>query len=577
MIDAVLSKRFSNKLIVATNLGFDFNALFYKTKYWSKFKILYSGSKLLCATYEIDEDHKITFLDTGNYLQLSVEQMGKILKIPKLSKPVCLGKKPKTQLELDRLVAYNRRDCEISKKFLELIQTTVNLQGGQLKITIASCAMDLYRRKYHRFIMKHETVILKDDDFYEYLFDAYYGGRTEAFSRGMIRPRYKDDKTFVPYDIIDKIKNNNFISKRVIEYPKVFDINSLYPFAMKDNSYPHPHTIRKVEEPSLKDIDYYLKFKGVMTVKIKSPKYMKYPYLPHKYKTDNGIKLVFPLGVWSGVYTNFEIKRAIELGYEVLEIKKSYIYRGAFDPFSLYVRDLYALRLKYKSQGSPLELGIKLLLNSLYGKFASRHVSETNFIDVRTMDDEEENRFMCQSNPNIVMSDENIGIETTTSTCESSFVFPILSIYTTAYSRDLLYRYLTENGNDALYCDTDSLLTYKSIKTGDRLGEMKVEYDVLKGVVIKPKMYMYHTPKKIVSRMKGVSKVDYTKFMRALEGKKVSYMKFTKTKESIRRKMIPNTIINMEKSIDLEDNKRVWKRPFSSLELQESEPLVINE
>jgi hypothetical protein len=33
----------------------------------------------------------------------------------------------------------------------------------------------------------------------------------------------------------------------------------------------------------------------------------------------------------------------------------------------------------------------------------------------------------------------------------------------------------------------------------------------------------------------------------------------------------------MDKNIDLEDNKRVWSKPFSMFELQDSTPLIIDD
>jgi hypothetical protein len=216
---------------------------------------------------------------------------------------------------------------------------------------------------------------------------------------------------------------------------------------------------------------------------------MRYPYLPHKYKTNTGIKLVFPLGRWRGFYTHFELNKALSLGYEIEEIKQCYIYKNSFFPFRQFVDDLYNLRMKFKKEGSPMELGVKLLLNSLYGKTASRHVSEVDFIDLDNMTKDEVERFMFESGRIIEMKNDKLGIETTKGECTSSYVFPILAVYTTAYAREILYQYLTTN--KALYCDTDSILTDQMFKESKELGKMKIEYDVLTGIVIKPKMYMY--------------------------------------------------------------------------------------
>lgn len=545
MINFILSKRHYGKILVATNLGFDFNALFYGTKYWHKFKIIYSGSKLISAVYDVDGKHKISFYDTGNYIPLSVEVMGDILKIPKLNKPSCLGRIPRFTKEEKELLIYNRRDCEISKKFLDLLQDTFNLMGGDLKLTVASTAMNVFRRKYLRFLLKHEKDILNEDDFYDFVFSAYYGGRTEAFSRGFVKNA------------------------------RVYDVNSLYPKAML-NAYPHPHSVRKMFNPVVDDLDFYLKFEGVMNVDIQSPKYMKYPYLPLKYEVKKGVnKLVFPLGRWNGTYTNYELRKAVELGYKILDIKRCYIYKRTFYPFRAYVQDLYSQRLIFKKQNSPLELGVKLLLNSLYGKFGQRYLMDVNFIDLDSMSqDEKENFIFGEIVGTISLSDNRYGIQTIEKECDSSFVFPIFPVYTTAYARTILYDFIVEH--NALYCDTDSILTYDTLKESSELGKMKVEYDVLEGVIVKPKMYMYKTPSKVVVRMKGVSRASQDKFIRALEGLQVSYEKFTKIKESVRRNIPPNAIINLNKFIDLQDNKRLWDNSFNASTIEHSKPLIVD-
>ncbi len=546
MIKHIFKKEHYNKIIVATNLGFDFNALFYETKYWSMFKIIYSGSKMLSAIFEVSKNFKITFYDTGNFIPLSVKVMGDILKIPKLETPKAMGRVCKTDKEFKELLIYNKRDCEISKKFLDLLQETFNSLGAELKMTIASTSMNLFRRKYHRFVMFHETSFLDDSKYYDFIFNAYFGGRTEAFSRGKVTKA------------------------------RVYDINSLYPSVMI-NKFPHPHSVKRIVKTYLEDLNYYLRFEGVMKVDIKSPKFMKYPYLPLKYKHKKAsIKLVFPLGQWTGTYTHFELRKALNLGYKILKIHKCYIYKKTFFPFRAFVHDLYNKRLEYKKLNSPLELGVKLLLNSSYGKFGQRSVKEIEFIDLNTMNKEESENFMFGDIEGSISVNEidNKGIITVDSVCDSSFVFPIFPVYVTAYARDVLYNYIVST--NALYCDTDSVLTYDTLKEDVFLGGMKVEYDVLEGIVIKPKMYMYKTPLKDVIRLKGVSRASRKKFERALLGYKVSYEKFTKLKESIKRNMKPNSIIDMRKHIDLEDSKRQWGRLFDVGSLEQSTPLIIN-
>ena len=55
----------------------------------------------------------------------------------------------------------------------------------------------------------------------------------------------------------------------------------------------------------------------------------------------------------------------------------------------------------------------------------------------------------------------------------------------------------------------------------------------------------------------------------------VTYPKFMKFKESIRRGFIPNYITGITKKLVLEDNKRSWHEEFSPDNKQTSEPIRI--
>ena len=538
MIKYILSPRFNNKFIVATNLGFDFNALFYDTEYWDKFKIIQVNGRIIACIYQPTKNLKITFLDTFNYAPFSVKVMGEILGIPKLKTPACMGRLPKNNKELKDLIIYNKRDCEVSKKFLDFIQDGFyNLLDSDLKLTIASTSLNLFQRKYLRFPIKHETNFIDEElkDFKDFLFSAYSGGRTEVFTRGPIKDMY------------------------------CYDINSLYPSVMI-RSYPNPNSVLLVKDPS---VDYFNYF-GVSEVKVYCPP-MKYPYL--SVRKD---KLIFPTGTFSGVYTHLELERALKLGYKILEVKKQYIYKKGFYPFKTFIKDLYQKRMEYKNKGSPYELIFKLAMNSLYGKFAQKKNQDITFFDINNFSKEEHLEFSeFGMGEKMFLNPNGKGFSTKTKECNSSHVIPIFSIYTTAMAKDELYNYLVDY--DALYCDTDSIVTRKMIPESKALGKMKLEYRIIKGVLVKPKMYMYETPDKEIIKLKGVPTRTRAVFEKILFNESINYDKFSKIKESLRSNIKPNSIINITKNIGLEDSKRVWASSFSVLDLQESVPIFIEE
>ena len=92
----------------------------------------------------------------------------------------------------DILEKYNIRDSYITYKFAEFLQNNFNKIGGNLKFTIASSSMSLYRKKYLKYwILQPPKEIIKQQ------INGFYGGRTEAFERG-----YIEDKNY--YDINNK-------------------------------------------------------------------------------------------------------------------------------------------------------------------------------------------------------------------------------------------------------------------------------------------------------------------------------------------------------------------------------------
>lgn len=543
MIKHILSNKYHNKIISATNLGFDFNALFYNTPYWAKFKIIQVHSKLIACIYNPHKDLKITFIDTLNYVPFSVKIMGNILKIPKLKSPSCLGRLPVNEEEEEELLIYNKRDCEVTKKFMDFLQNGFyDYLGGELKLTVASTSMDIFQRNFLRYPISHEINYLKNEtekEFKDFLFSGYYGGRTETFTRGKINNMY------------------------------CYDVNSLYPSVMI-NEYPYPKSITRVEDPEIE----FFKYMGISNVDVYCPP-MKYPYLPKKDK-----KLIFPTGYFSGTYTHFELQKAIKLGYKILKINKQYIYKKSFYPFKKFIYSMYNKRIEYKKQNSPVELLYKLVMNSSYGKFAQKRMQDIQFIDLESMNDNEKFNFATmKENKKFNINDDGKGFILDELECESSFVIPIFSIYTTAYARDVLYNYLFKY--NALYCDTDSITTSIKIPESLELGKMKLEYDIIEGVLIKPKMYMYKVIEKgivkDVIKLKGVPTKTKEVMDQIIKGGIISYTKFSKLRESLRGNYRPNTIKVVKKSIDLEDTKRVWVKSFDPFSIEESTPLYIDE
>lgn len=515
----VLKKKFVGKYVVATNLGFDFTTLFWGTKYWNDFEIITGQSGILYAEYKKIKG-RIRFIDTTNYIFWGVEKLGKIINSPKIDKPSFLGEKPKNELQKAELTLYNKQDCKISCDFMYFLQSGMNKAGGNLKITSASSSLDIWRRTFLSEPIIKETAIYPHVD--EFIAMGYYGGRTEVIKRG------------------------------TITNAKYYDINSLYPSVMIED-YPLPSSIKRVKG----SIENILKYHGVTDCEVQSPN-LYYPLLPLK---KDG-KLIFPNGRFSGVWNNVELRKALELGYKI-KPHIQYIYTKTFKPFEKFVNTFYKLR----KEQPELSLIWKLYLNSLYGKFAEQEHESIRFINTDNFTTEEYKQFLkedvdCYRNGNMV-------VEKYWKDRSLIHRIPIFSSHTTSLARLKIYDYIVKY--KSLYHDTDSIITMEEMEESMELGKMKKEMDITNGILIKPKMYMVNDNVK----MKGIATPNMRDFECMLRGDPIGKIKFTKLKESIRRGINPNTKININKLLNLEDDKRLWTSEFDYKVIQSSKPLVV--
>ena len=207
---------------------------------------------------------------------------------------------------------YLENDCRILYEAISRLRHTVYNLGGQVRLTLASTALDLFRRKYL------DRIITWGSSQEEHERAALYGGRTEVF----------------------RTRANN------VEY---YDINSSYSASALE-----PVPIRymgKTVSNSWGDCD-------IIKAQVSVPD-MRYPPLPYRQKG----KLIFPTGRWIGYYVGAELSHAVSCGVNVTVLER-HIYKAS-PILASYSKEIY----KLKQDGNP---AAKLLLNALYGRFAMK-------------------------------------------------------------------------------------------------------------------------------------------------------------------------------------------------------------
>jgi hypothetical protein len=508
--------------------------------------VLFAGSRLITLKKCVKEtkngiDKKtgkqkisrkyITFADSYNLLPMSIKDMGEMLKFPK-------GEVDYSTIEWnEECITYCKRDCEILHKELTMFFTTmINEYKVKPRLTTASSAMALFK---HCFYKMGETIFNKSLD--EECRNAYYGGRTE-------------------------------VHKEQLEKGYCYDVNSLYPSVMISGySYPSPEHLKKENEPSNEKLLTLLNNKeGVAHIKVEAPN-IKVPLLP--YRLEN--KLNFPVGEFTGWYCFPEIRKAIEIGYKIISTD-TIIYTIPIDsPFDGFIREMYNKRKECKERKDPLEHFYKILMNSLYGKFAQRNeIKEIGYENNPDKCFDPELEFKPFSND----SDYGYWVKKDQTANEQRALHDIViwSAYVTCYARLKLYSYMEKVGFNFANCDTDSLFTEVELETSKELGEMKLEYEVTDCDFIRPKHYSQNIGGKIKFKLKGVRNEAITDIRAPTQ----TYLRMVTPTEELRQKQInPETGLKYKagefkkvcKKISLTDDKRIHLGDGTTL------PLTIHE
>nr|YP_010691084.1 DNA polymerase [Phellinus igniarius]WBU93185.1 DNA polymerase [Phellinus igniarius] len=234
-------------------------------------------------------------------------------------------------------VKYCELDCISLYKVIETFGLII-FDWFQINIssvsTLPSLAFKIFRV---HFLSKIVTLPVLTGKIYDDIRNAYYGGHVDMY---------------IP---------TNPKGKLVYHY----DVNGLYPYAMKTYECPtniFAHFIGNIINKS-EYADLFQKYKSFIKVKVTAPKNIKHPILPVKVDGTT----IYPIGTWTAWYYSEEIRNALKLGYK-FQIMEGYLFESA-NLFSEYVNRFNLLKEQSPSE-SPMYIIAKLLLNSLYGRFA---------------------------------------------------------------------------------------------------------------------------------------------------------------------------------------------------------------
>jgi hypothetical protein len=455
----LLSPRWKHYWVACHNLEYDLLNIFGVVGLLCRgHQVYFSGTKLCAMIVQVGDKPRdvLTFFDTSSFLAEPLKKLAPLVNMEKIEMDI--PRRGDRRVTPQR-VEYCMKDAEIAYRLAGFIQDGIMTLGGQMKLTAASTALDLFRRKF-----LHESLPRIDERMQLDMHRGYSGGRVECFRLGEI------DGPVFQNDI-----NGAYVSVM---------INSLYP----DTS----QVVRKTRGMKLEH-------QGMVECNLTVPSDLWAGPLPSK-----GEKLTFPTGRLSGVWTYNELREAKRYGVKINKVKCCWESKKNYPYLKDMMISLRAIR-ENPVTPAPVSRMAKLLGNSLYGKFAQRNEEFVHMPLAMYLREVREGRLKDGQNYNSEKTTiyENTGVvRVVTGLRIPAHSNVIWSAITTAGCRGLLLPFL-EKG-DTFYCDTDSVIGYKDFPKTKKLGELAHQHSYSRVVIRGNKLYAGLEEKGWNAHAKGV-------------------------------------------------------------------------
>jgi hypothetical protein len=245
----------------------DFQFVFERLRLNQRYSIemCFSGSSVIIAKVRDKHSrHMWTFLDSGWLFKVPLKDIGDWIGIKKTGPTDNMTEEQRAEwyrsVPLGELEEYNEIDCRILWHAIAQFELELLSLGGELRVTAASCSLDLFLRKY----LKRE--ILVNDVVNRWARQAYIASRVEV------------------------------IQKHATDFD-YYDINSSFPYS---GTFPLPGNVKTITS-SKPDHGLYL-----CDAEIEVPE-SHIPPLP--YRHEKAHKIYFPTGRWRSYFFNVDLRR----------------------------------------------------------------------------------------------------------------------------------------------------------------------------------------------------------------------------------------------------------------------------
>ncbi len=502
VIKFLFSKRFQNTWNFFYNVTFDaevilklFGDLLYDYKRTRTLVFKYNGYTIEYIPQKKiairKGHHSAVFFDIAQYYHQS------LLKAYQNN----IGELPKSYLDMkNQRTHFTRKYCEkYSKKVREYcIQDCIfTKQLAEHWIKVFHEAFGFYPQRFISSGYLAEKVIVnrrlpvprfKDISYpiNDLAWRSYFGGRFEILKRGFIGTAH------------------------------LYDINSAYPYVFAN--IPDITKGKWIKRKSIHDNALLGFFK--IECDISDCKYVP----PFTFKKNN--RLIFPSGRFITYCTLAELQACNEPKfYKILE-SYQYLDKNPVYPYKEFVESIYSKRLKMKQDDNPLQLPLKVILNSIYGKTAQR-------------------------------VGNRIG----------NLFSPVIASTITGKTRAMLYEFVQQNGieNNVVSFATDSIITKKKLDIDStNLGDFAYENSGDDVYVLQNGIYRFNGKwkKRGIGNL-GNRQIEHLDTIEK-DGKLYQLMKVLRVNR-LRTAILTNTISDIGKFKTVErlvnlnaDRKRLW-------------------
>jgi hypothetical protein len=397
------------------------------------------------------------------------------------------------------LKTYNEQDCLILYRAIKQFEEVLLGLGGELQMTIASCAMRLFRRVYLGEDIRNKGMGMAEVN--AIARSAYTSSRVEVFQRNCPSPQYMqslekkglhqcerrcfecwksmrfphaEDFPFDPSKRYEGYEGPILCPKCMLyamsAQAHYYDLNSSFPYA---GTFPMPGNVkRRLQKRLPKNRDAIYLADCEITV---PPMYL--PPVPYRHKG----RVFFPHGTWRAWFSSVDLDLLEDMGGTINKVFESI----EFHPQSHlrnYMLDIYERRKNATSKYEKLIL--KYLLNSLYGKFGERPEKKSMLLYPTNTGCSHDPKHTCEEYPlcEHVASGTDCaacmemlwpGCYLVTSEGDVAHEWVPIGVHLTAIARKNLYVHLEAAQEDIYYAD--SIAADRTVVLRDPRGQICIE------------------------------------------------------------------------------------------------------